>query len=269
MTRRNTFILLILTLTFPLFFSGSGSGTPGKEGSIQEIVRHQYEIVNIFPHDSNAFTQGLLYRDDHLFESTGRLGFSWLRKVHPNTGQVIRQLDLEDHYFGEGLTLRGEELVQITFQSGIGFVYDLNTFRLLRTFRYRGEGWGIEYDGSRFIMSDGTAELRFLDEETFEETGRLTVTENGETLRLLNELEIVEDKLFANVLFSDVIRVIDPETGVVTGHLDLSGLRKLEGGDPDNVLNGIAWNPETGHLFVTGKLWSKMFEIRLLTEESS
>lgn len=229
-----------------------------------EPVRYGYQIVNIYPHDPDAFTQGLLVRDGDLFESTGRYGESTLRRVRLETGEVVQQVALARRYFGEGLVDWGDRLIQLTWTENTAFVYDLHTFDLLDTFRYRGEGWGITHDGTRLIMSDGTPDLRFLDPETFTETGRLRVTERGRPVPDLNELEMVRGDLLANVWGSDEIVIIDLSTGHVTGRIDLSGLLShVEHGREVDVLNGIAWDEAQDRLFVTGKLWPALFEIRL------
>ena len=227
-------------------------------------TRIEYVVVNTYPHDRAAFTQGLIFRDGHLFESTGLNGRSSLRKVELETGKVVQRHDLDPVYFAEGLTDWGNRLVQITWQSQTGFVYDLATFKQQRTFGYTGEGWGLARDGKRLIMSDGSATLRFLDPESFAETGRLEVTYQGQPLRQLNELEVVRDELFANVWGTPHIVIIDLTSGRVSGQVDLSQLLGTDDRTPAvDVLNGIAWDAGKDRLFVTGKLWPKLFEIRL------
>lgn len=222
-----------------------------------------YEIVNRYPHDPEAFTQGLIYRDGFLYESTGLHGRSSLRKVRLETGQVVARREIDRRYFAEGLTDWGDRLIQLTWQSNIGFVYDLSSFTLLRTFDYPGEGWGITHDGRRLIMSDGTPALRFLDPATFQETGRLVVRDGGRPVDDLNELEFVEGEIYANVWLTDRIAIIAPDSGRVSAWVDLAGLlpqRTLRG---DDVLNGIAYDAARKRLFVTGKLWPALFEIRV------
>lgn len=225
---------------------------------------HGYEVVRNYPHDATAFTQGLLYRDGHLFESTGLEGQSTLRQVELETGRVVRRHDLDKTLFGEGLTTWNDTLVQITWRSGLALVYDVRTFALQHTFTYAGEGWGITHDGRRFILSDGDAALRFFDPKTFAETGRLPVTNAGRPVRDLNELEFVDGQVYANVWHTDRIAVIDPATGVVTAWINLEGLRpqavRLES---ESVLNGIAYDAGKKRLFVTGKRWPELFEIRV------
>jgi glutamine cyclotransferase len=223
-----------------------------------------YEIVSVYPHDPSAFTQGLIFREGFLFESTGLNGESSLRKVRLETGEVIQRLAIAPQHFAEGLTDVGTSLVQLTWQSNVGFVYDLSTFRMQRTFEYPGEGWGLTRDEARLIMSDGTSSLRFLDPETLRETGRLTVTDGLQPVANLNELEMVKGELFANVWQTDQVVIISPQTGRVTGRVDLAGL--LPPADrmpPVDVLNGIAYDAERDRLFVTGKRWPRLFQIRL------
>lgn len=223
-----------------------------------------YEVVNSYPHDPQAFTQGLVYRDGFLFESTGLKGRSSLRKVVLETGAVIQQRSIDATYFAEGLSDWGDRLIQLTWQSGQGFIYDLSTFEPKRVFGYAGEGWGLTRDATRLIMSDGTSILRFLDPDTLEETGRIEVTYDGQPLGRLNELEMVKDALYANVWPSHFIVIIDPGTGQVTGRVDLTGLLKpSDAKGPVDVLNGIAYDSEHDRLFVTGKFWPRVYEIRL------
>lgn len=238
-----------------------------KEGSMAPVNAPEtfgYELIKAYPHDPQAFTQGLLYRDGFLFESTGLKGRSSLRKVVLETGAVIQQRSIDDTYFAEGLTDWGDRLIQLTWQSGQGFVYDLSTFEPKRVFGYAGEGWGLARDETRLIMSDGTSTLRLLDPDTLEETGRIEVTYAGQPLPRLNELEMVKDELFANVWPTHFIAIIDPESGRVTGRVNLAGLlASNDSTGPVDVLNGIAYDSENDRLFVTGKLWPKLYEIRL------
>lgn len=224
----------------------------------------EYEIVKSWPHDRAAFTQGLIYRDGFLYESTGLNGRSSLRKVKLETGEVVQRESVASEYFAEGLTDWKDRLIQITWQSQIGFVHDLKTFRREGQFNYSGEGWGITHDARRLIMSDGTSTLRFLDPQSFQQTGALEVTYQGKPLANLNELEFVRGRIFANVWQSNSIVVIDPGSGRVTAQIDLPGLLNAEdrAGGVD-VLNGIAYDARKDRLFVTGKLWPKIFELKL------
>ena len=223
----------------------------------------RYEIVKIYPHDRGAFTQGLVFADGMLYEGTGRNGFSNIRKVKLETGEVLQMQKLEPEYFGEGIALVGNSLIQLTWQSGVGFVYDKSSFQRTRTFNYTGEGWGLTYDGTRVIMSDGTPTLRFLDPQTLKQTGTLEVRDGGQPVDDLNELEVVKGEIFANIWTQDRIARINPKTGAVTGWIDLSGLLDPRDAAGVDVLNGIAYDPAGDRLFVTGKLWPKLFEIRI------
>ena len=223
----------------------------------------RHEVVRSFPHDPDAFTQGLLFRDGFLYESTGRNGFSSVRKVEIETGKVVQRLGVGRQYFAEGLAAWGSQLIQLTWETNIGFVYDRATFKQLRTFTYKGEGWGLADDGSRLVMSDGTPELRFLNPDTLAEISRVRVLDGGTAVDDLNELEVVKGEIFANVWLTDRIAVIAPATGRVLAWLNLKGLMPARTSS-DAVLNGIAYDAAGDRLFVTGKLWPRMFEIRVL-----
>lgn len=233
--------------------------------SARETV-YDYEIVKVYPHDPEAFTQGLFFVGGHLYESTGLKGRSSLRKVDLETGEVLRKYDLPANLFGEGVTDWKDRIVQVTWRSQVGFVYDLASFRQKKKFTYAGEGWGVTQDGRRLIMSDGTADLRFLDPNSLKETGRVRVAHRGKPVTRLNELEYVNGEVYANIWQSDLIVRIDPASGAVNGVVDLRGLRaKLPAGGPGpDVLNGIAYDKGRDRLFVTGKLWPNVFEIRLV-----
>ena len=224
-----------------------------------------YTVRQAYPHDPRAYTQGLEYRDGVLYEGTGRNGESTLRKVELATGKVLQQAALPREHFGEGITMWGETILQLTWQSQLGFVYDRNTFKQLRTFRYTGEGWGLTHNSTQLIMSDGTASLRFLDPKTLTETRRVLVTDAGIIVRELNELEWVDGEIYANVWQTNFIARISPSNGRVLGWIDLTGLLSPEeqrGGA--EVLNGIAYDTAGKRLFVTGKLWPKIFEIGIV-----
>lgn len=221
-----------------------------------------YKVVKSYPHDPNAFTQGLFFHDGFLFEGTGLHGRSSIRKVDIETGRVLQAVELPDEFFGEGVTRWGDRLIAITWQQQTAFVLDLKTFKLWRKFSYPGEGWGLTHSERELVMSDGSAELRFLDPATFKELRRVRVTADGRPLAQLNELEWVDGEIFANVWQTDRIARIDPKTGRVTGWIDLTGLLSPRSGTED-VLNGIAYDAAKKRLFVTGKLWPKVFEIQL------
>ncbi len=224
-----------------------------------------YRVIHTYPHDPHAFTQGLVYIDEHLYESTGLNGRSSLRMEDLTTGRVLQSVAVPGQYFAEGLAPWGSTLVQLTWQSHVAFVYDRFSFRLLKTFHYDCEGWGLTQDGKDLIESDGTAELRFFDPSTFREVRRITVTDHGESVKELNELEYIHGQIYANVWHSDRIARISPATGKVLGWIDLTGLLpENERSDPEAVLNGIAYDAAHDRLFVTGKLWPKLFEIKII-----
>ena len=238
---------------------------PQKSGAAAP-ERLSLKIVNTHPHDPDAFTQGLVFKGGFLYEGTGQYGSSSLRKVEVKTGEVVQISSLAKEYFGEGITILGDRVFQLTWYAGRVFVYDLETFRLLHTLRYpfAMEGWGLTTDGKHLIMGDGSSTLYFLDPETFALEKRLNVTLNDSEVYNINELEYVEGAIFANVWQTDFIIRIDPRSGRVTGVVDCRQLAPAKyRGHPDNVLNGIAHDPATGHLFVTGKLWPELFEITL------
>ncbi|MCE5264274.1 MAG: glutaminyl-peptide cyclotransferase [Deltaproteobacteria bacterium] len=239
-------------------------GLPSAGPKTVSLPVYGYRVVNVYPHDRQAYTQGLIWCDGFLYEGTGLNGASSLRKVRLESGSVVEQRSLDRHHFGEGITDWGGRLLQLTWTSQMGFIYDRAGLKLKGTFRYPGEGWGLTHDRDRLIMSDGTAALRFLDPGTFRETRRLNVQSDGAPLRELNELEFVRGEIFANVYRTDWIARISPQTGAVTGWVDMRGL--LSEADrliPVDVLNGIAYDAAANRLFVTGKLWPRLFEVEL------
>jgi glutamine cyclotransferase len=221
-----------------------------------------YRIVNTYPHDANAFTQGLLYQNGFLFEGTGNYGGSGIRKVDLASGRVLQQTPLPSGYFGEGITIWQDRLIQLTWTSKIAFAYDLQTFRQIGSFVYTTEGWGLTHDGKRLIMSDGSSNLYFRDPATFQEIGRIQVTDGGSPLKDLNELEFIKGEIWANVWQTERIARISPATGKVVSWIDLEGLRNKTGGERPDVLNGIAYDAKTDRVFVTGKWWPKLYEIK-------
>jgi glutamine cyclotransferase len=236
-----------------------------KDTSVSSPPVYSYKVIHIYPHDSNAFTQGLAYWKGFLYEGTGRYGQSSLRKVCLETGEVLREVDLPQQYFGEGIAIMKNEIVQLTWQSQKGFVYSLSDFRLLREFSYAGEGWGMTTYGRDFLMSDGSAEIRVLDGSTLREKRRINVHDGNLPIVRLNELEMVDGQIFANVWETNRIARISPRSGKVLGWIDLQGLLSpIYRLGPDAVLNGIAYDPGRKRLFVTGKLWPSLFEIKLL-----
>jgi len=222
-----------------------------------------YEVVNVYPHDPDAFTQGLIWQEGKLYESTGLRGKSSLREVDLASGKPKRQHDLHGELFAEGLTLFRGKLYQLTWEAGIGLIYDPETFQPIGQWRYEGEGWGLTHNNESLIMSDGSAVLTFLDPKTLAPTRQVEVKLLDKPLVDLNELEFVDGFVYANVWFTDLIVKIDPKNGQVVGWIDFSKLHPDRPADEHGVLNGIAYQPETGHFFVTGKLWNKLYEIRL------
>jgi len=228
------------------------------------VPTYTYEVVNSYPHDPAAFTEGLLYDNGFLYESTGMEGTSWLRKVELSSGKVVKNLDIGAQYFGEGLALFKDKFYQLTWRTGIGFVYNRETFQQERTFNYYGEGWGLTHDDESLIMSDGTSFIRFIDPATFQVKRVLTVTSSNSPVGELNELEYINGEIYANIWKTDRIARIDPGSGNVKGWIDLAGLLPpaLRNGKED-VLNGIAYDAAGDRIFVTGKYWSRLFEIKL------
>lgn len=248
------------SLTTPL------STTVPLPGTAQEAPPvYSYRVVSAYPHDPGAFTQGLVYEDDVLYEGTGLWGESTLRKVDLEMGDVLQSHALPDQYFGEGITIWGDKILQLTWKSGVGFVYDRNSFEMLDTFDYVTEGWGITHDGTNLIMSDGTATLHFWDPETFEEIRQVQVHDERGPVARLNELEYIQGRVYANVWQTDLMAIIDPENGQVTGWVNLNGLLQTKDlQQAADVLNGIAYDADRDRLFVTGKWWPKLFEIALI-----
>ena len=233
--------------------------------SLKSVPVYTYKIVNTYAHDHRGFTQGLVFEDGFLYEGTGLHAQSSLRRVALATGEILQLHRLPAHFFGEGITVYQDKIVQLTWKSNTGFVYSKENFELLREFHYSTEGWGITHDSQQLIMSDGTSTLYFLNPETFEQVGQIKIYDNNGPVKYLNELEYVEEQIYANVWQSNRIAKIDPQTGQVVGWVDLTGLLKLEGHRlPVDVLNGIAYDQTKKRLFVTGKLWPKLFEIQLI-----
>jgi glutamine cyclotransferase len=227
--------------------------------------RYTYKVVNTYPHDHTAFTQGLLFIDGFLYEGTGQYGESTLRKVALESGDVLQLGELPEQFFGEGVTLMSDRLIQLTWRSRVGFVYDRESFALLRQFNYSTEGWGLTHDGRQLIMSDGSPTLFFLDPDTFAATGRLAVHDHKGPVSRLNELEYVRGEIYANIWQTDRIARISPQTGQVVGWIELEGLLSPQDrATRVDVLNGIAYDEKNDRLFVTGKWWPKLFEIELI-----
>ena len=255
-------LLLISNLTL---FACNKSTTPVEEEIPPPAPSlYTYEIVNTFPHDPAAFTQGLIFLDGTLYEGTGLNGKSSLRRVTLESGEVRQQHNLETRFFGEGIVGFEQRIIQLTWRSQLAFVYDRDSFELLNQFTYTTEGWGLTHDGQRLIMSDGTATLYFRDPETFVETGRIEVHNDSQPVARLNELEYIEGEIFANIWQTDYLARIAPDSGEVLGWIDLTGLLSPTQRRHTDVLNGIAYDPQNKRLFVTGKWWPYLFEIKLI-----
>ena len=234
----------------------------------RSYTSYSYEVVASYPHDTGAFTQGLIVVGENFYEGTGWRGQSTLREVDIESGAVLRGVRLPDQYFGEGITLFEGKVYQLTWQSQIGFIFDAESFELLDTFAYSGEGWGLTHDGNQLIMSDGSDFLTFLDPATLEPVGRVAVVEQGVPVSQLNELEYIDGLVYANIWRTDRIVMIDPQSGEVVGSIDLQGIIDPAAHEaPFDVLNGIAYDERTDRLFVTGKYWPTVFQIRLIAHE--
>ncbi len=265
-------ILMLLGLSAcdnPSISASTGCGETAATVTSNEDSAAVYSfcIVNTYDHDSNAFTQGLVYYEGVFYEGTGRYGFSNIRKVEIDTGDVLQSRDIADQYFGEGITLWNDQLLQLTWQAQKGFIYDRETFEPQGEFSYPTEGWGITHDGSKLMMSDGSNAIFYLNPDTFEITSGVEVVDKGQQINRLNELEYINGEIWANVWLTNNIVRIDPVSGDVIGWLDLTGLKPTADlNNRDAVLNGIAYDEENDRLFVTGKWWSKLFEIQLVAQ---
>lgn len=228
----------------------------------QPPVRYRYKVVKTMPHDAAAFTQGLEYRDGVFYEGTGLKGQSTLRRVKPDTGQVLQKMDVHPTYFGEGITVLKDRILQLTWTHGLGFIYDRKTLKLTGQFHYPGEGWGLTADDKAIYMSDGTSQIRVWDPTTLKEIRRINVRNGNTPIDQLNELEFINGEIWANVWQTDYIVRISPTDGRVTGIIDMRGLLDSKSGQED-VLNGIAYDAATKRIFVTGKLWPKIYQIEV------
>jgi glutamine cyclotransferase len=241
-----------------------GSG-PSESNLATGFPLDTFQVVNSFPHDKDAFTQGLIYHDGVLYESTGLNGRSSLRRVELTTGRILNKVDVGAQFFAEGMTIFNGKIYQLTWKSGKGFIYDEVTLARIGEFAYDGEGWGLTHDDSYLIMSDGSSIIRFLDPATFNVARTVSVTSDGKPVDQLNELEYIKGEIFANIWQTDLIARIDPVSGNVKGWIDLKGLLPALDHNPEtDVLNGIAYDAQTDRLFVTGKLWPRLFEIRIV-----
>ena len=261
----NAVFMIILSQTVFAETPASSTAKP-----FDTVPEYTYKVVHTYPHDPKAFTQGLAIENGILYEGTGLYGKSSLRRVDLHTGDILQNHNLPSTLFGEGITVKGNRVIQLTWKSKFGLVYDKNTFELLQVFKYEGEGWGITHDESSLIMSDGSETIKFLDPETFQEKRRIQVMDEQGLVTALNELEYVNGSIYANIWKSDRIAIIDPQTGKVTGWIDLAGIlngnRKAKG--KSDVLNGIAYDPYSNALYVTGKLWPKIFQVEVVPQQS-
>jgi glutaminyl-peptide cyclotransferase len=260
----NSIIKFATALLIAVVLLACQPGKATRVGLNGAVPNYTYEIVKVYPHDPDAFTQGLVFRDGKLLESTGQEGQSTLRQVDLDSGQTLKKVDLAPQYFGEGMAVLNNRIYQLTWQHHIGFIYDYQTFERLGDFSYEGEGWGLTTDGQALILSDGSSRLRFLDPNTFRVIRTIAVTENGKPVRQLNELEFINGEVFANIWHDTRIVSINPQSGAVTASIDCAALVSQSGAhDQEAVLNGIAYDEGSGRMFVTGKLWPKLFEIRV------
>jgi len=258
--------ILLLALSLGTLDCQAGTAVDRRSDDARrdEAPTFGYEVVKVYPHDPNAYTQGLIFRDGVLLESTGREGTSSLRRVELETGKVLNQVDVPAPYFAEGLAQLKDKLYQLTWQHQLCFVYDHQSFEKVGQLAYEGEGWGLTTDGSSLLLSDGSNRIKFLDPESFNVSRTLNVVDGKRAVKELNELEYIKGEIFANVWHQDRVAIIDATTGKVNGWVDLKGLLGPgEVSDGEAVLNGIAYDDATGRLFVTGKLWPKLFEIKI------
>ena len=260
-------ILVIGLLALTGFFFIYQYSNPEPSTNSNVIPLYTYKVVNTYPHDQSAFTEGLVFEDGVLYEGTGLNGYSNLRIVKLETGETLQIYELPPQFFGEGVTIYGNKIIQLTWKSHISFVYDKYSFKLLQEFNYPDEGWGITHDGKHLIMSDGTSTLHFLDPETFKEIGQIEVSANDIPVTRINELEYIQGEIYANIWQTERIARINPLTGQVVGWIDLKGILSPEDhSETVDVLNGIAYDAKNSRLFVTGKFWPKLFEIELIEQ---
>jgi glutaminyl-peptide cyclotransferase len=273
----NTFTL-IFTFIIAMFLATSctnsritivtnspGSPSSTKSSTILKPTMYNYEILNVFTHDREAFTQGLVFENGYLFEGTGLYGKSSIRKVNLLTGSILQIKDLSSEYFGEGIVIYKDTIIQLTWKNMKGLIYNKNDFSSLKEFEYNTEGWGITFDGTDLIMSDGTSNLYFWDPNTFKTLKTIQVHDEDTPVDKLNELEYINGYIYANVWQTNNIVIIDPSQGLVRGWIDLAGILPLEKDEPQvDVLNGIAYDKQDNRIFITGKLWPSLFEIKLV-----
>jgi glutamine cyclotransferase len=253
-------VIIVLSASILVIFNSINA-------SAKSIATHYtYTIVNTYPHDTNAFTEGLVYSGGFLYESTGLNGASSLRRVDLTTGNVLQEYNLPIQYFGEGIAIVNNTIIQLTWQSNIGFIYNKTTFAVLGNFTYPTEGWGLTFDGKQLIMSDGTDHLYFLNPTTFQQTGQIQVHDGNKAVVKINSLDYINGEVYANIWQTNTIAIINPETGQVTAWINLTGLPDSNNPNPDAVLNGIAYDQQNGRLFVTGKEWPNLYQIKLVPQ---
>lgn len=253
------FLIIVVTSAIVVFAAINQWQKP----TLNSPTFYTHEIINKYPHDTGAFTEGLVYNNASLFESTGGYGTSYLRQIDIETGEVTQEYNLTSEFFGEGLTIVNDSLVQLTWLENIGFIYDMETFEVIDNFTYTTQGWGLTYDGDKLIMSDGSPTLTILDPVTYETVGQINVTDGNDPVYRINELEYINGDIYANIWQTQKIAIIKPQTGQVKGWIDLTGIYQPQG--TDDVLNGIAYDQQTNRLFVTGKNWPNLYEIRITT----
>jgi len=264
MLKTRLILVLALAVSCCQCQAGANGDRPSNTATNAPVAKYGYQIVNIWPHDSNAFTQGLILMDGKLLESTGQEGRSSLRSVELETGKILKKVDVPEPYFAEGLAVLNGKLYQLTWQHQLGFIYDSQNFQRVGEFNYDGEGWGLTTDGRSLILSDGSNRIRFIDPSSFRVTKTITVLDGNTPVRQLNELEFVQGEIYANIWHDDRIATIDPQSGRVTSWIDLASLiPRDELRDPEAVLNGIAYDQANNKLYVTGKLWPRLFEIKV------
>lgn len=257
-----TLLLIVLIILGVVVWGTTSYNGPARDS---DITYYSYKVVNTFPHDTNAFTEGLFYADGFLFEGTGLNGASSIRQVNLTSGKIILEKNLSQDFFGEGIALVDDLIVQLTWISKIGFLYNKTSFTLLGNFTYPTEGWGLTFDGNNLIMSDGSDRLYFLDKKTFQQVKQINVVSGNTSLMNLNELEYINGEIYANIWQQPKIAIINPETGKVRAYIDLTMLQNPPISNPEAVLNGIAYDIDKQRLFITGKFWPNIYEIQLIS----
>ncbi len=252
-------VVLVVGVSVGLFSNNDAESSPSNDA----VEQYTYTVVHAYPHETSAFTEGLAYDNGFLYESTGLYGNSTLRRVDLTTGAVLQELSVGNEYFGEGIAIVGNEILQLTWQEHIVFVYDKTTFALLGNFSNTEEGWGLAYNGSDLIMSDGSSNLYFVNPITFQRVGQVEVRDGNAPVVNINELEYVNGNVYANIWLTQKIAVIDPQTGQVKAWIDLTGIQDTRSFNSEQVLYGIAYDAQNNRLFVTGKDWPRLFEIKI------